>query len=126
MELIRKLAGKDLLTISAAGIAGAATDIFCIDGNCAGTAGIAEMLLQSHERTEDGGFILDLLPRCRRLGRRAKSAACEPAAGSSSDLAWKDGRLNRATVRRVGGSGKNMLRYGSRTLAVNLMPRPDN
>ena len=42
MELIRKFAGKDLLTISAAGIAGAATDIFCIDGNCAGTAGMAE------------------------------------------------------------------------------------
>ena len=38
-----------MLTISPKGIAGAPTDIFIFDGNEAGAAGIAEMLLQSHE-----------------------------------------------------------------------------
>lgn len=37
-----------MFTVSPAGIAGAGEDIFAFDGNTAGAAGIAEMLLQSH------------------------------------------------------------------------------
>jgi alpha-L-fucosidase 2 len=122
MELIRKLAGKDLLTISAAGIAGAATDIFCIDGNCAGTAGIAEMLLQSHERTADGRFILDLLPALPKAWPAGRVSGLRARGGFEVDVAWKDGRLSRATVKRLAGSGQILLRYGSKTLEMNLKP----
>ena len=122
MELIRKLAGKDLLTISAAGIAGAATDIFCIDGNCAGTAGIAEMLLQSHDRTADEQFILDFLPALPKVWPAGKVSGLRARGGFEVDVAWKDSRLSRATVKRLAGSGQILLRYGSKTLAVNLKP----
>ena len=57
----------DLLTFSRSGIAGAQDNIFIIDGNMAGAAGIAEMLLESH-----GGQIV-FLPRCPRHGRRDTS-----------------------------------------------------
>lgn len=43
------LSRENLLTVSPAGIAGAPADIYAFDGNTAGTAGIAEMLIQHHE-----------------------------------------------------------------------------
>ena len=47
--LLKNLTRENLLTISVSGIAGAAVDIFVLDGNEAAAAGIAEMLIQSHE-----------------------------------------------------------------------------
>ena len=47
--LLREDTDHDLLTYSRGGIAGAEENIFAIDGNTAGAAGMAEMLLQSYE-----------------------------------------------------------------------------
>ncbi len=47
LQLICRDADTSLLTYSRGGIAGASQNIFAIDGNCAGAAGMAEMLLQS-------------------------------------------------------------------------------
>jgi alpha-L-fucosidase 2 len=66
---------------------------FQIDGNFGGTAGIAEMLLQSHAGEIE---LLPALPkavadRCRHRFARAR--------GARSALSWKDGVLISATVR---------------------------
>ena len=62
-----KLSRENLMTVSPGGIAGAEGDIYSFDGNPAGTAGMAEMLIQNHEgyveflpclpiEWKDGGF----------------------------------------------------------------------
>jgi alpha-L-fucosidase 2 len=121
MELIRKLAGPNLLTISVAGIAGAGDDIFCIDGNCAGTAGMAEMLLQSHERSQGGRFIVDLLPALPKAWPSGRISGLCARGGYQVDMAWKDGKLTEATIRsRLGGPCT--LHYGGKTAVVQTVP----
>ena len=44
-----KLSRENLMTVSPGGIAGAEGDIYSFDGNPAGTAGMAEMLVRNHE-----------------------------------------------------------------------------
>jgi len=75
---------------------------FQIDGNFGGCAGIAEMLLQSHERGPDGRPTLRLLPALPAAwatgsftGLRARGAVGE--GGLTVDAAWADGKLKRAT-----------------------------
>ncbi|MCD8318687.1 MAG: hypothetical protein LUC45_07565 [Paraprevotella sp.] len=47
--LLTNFSRENLLTISPKGIAGAPFDVFVFDGNAAGAAGLAEMLVQGHE-----------------------------------------------------------------------------
>jgi alpha-L-fucosidase 2 len=48
LNLLKEDSDANLMTFSRGGVAGAAENIFAIDGNMAGAAGIAEMLLQSY------------------------------------------------------------------------------
>lgn len=100
---------------------------FQIDGNFGATAGIAEMLLQSHDpyatptgwsRTQSGenAVILllpalpDALPEGRVTGLRARG-------GFQVDLAWSGGRLQRAVL-RASRSIPLEVRYGARRVNI--------
>ena len=82
---------------------------FQIDGNFGGTAGITEMLMQSHM-----GFI-HLLPALPDAWSEGSINGICAKGGFDVDIAWNDGKLTQAVVKSKSG-GKCSLRYGDSTL----------
>ena len=65
---------------------------FQIDGNFGATAGLAEMLLQSH------GGIVSLLPALPKAFRRGSFRGLRARGGLTVDAAWADGRVSEMTL----------------------------
>jgi alpha-L-fucosidase 2 len=109
----QKAAGDNLLTFSSAGIAGADQNIFALDGNAAGAAGIAEMLLQSQ-----AGYI-ELLPALPRAWPTGSVRGLCARGGFVVDVTWHSGKLVAATIHSKSG-GDTPVRYVERFTIIHL------
>jgi alpha-L-fucosidase 2 len=104
---------------------------FQIDGNFGATAGIAEMLLQSHARIrqpdtakpEDraGPYVIHLLPALPKAWPTGSVKGLRARGGFVVDMTWKDAKLTDATLRSVSGQ-KCKLRYGEKIIDVAAKP----
>lgn len=87
------LSRENLLTVSPGGIAGAENDIFAFDGNAAGTAGIAEMLVQ----TQNGA--LQFLPALPQAWSQGRFSGLRIRGGAEVAAQWHESRLTEASVK---------------------------
>lgn len=92
-QLLGKLSRENMFTVSPAGIAGAGDDIFAFDGNTAGAAGIAEMLLQSH----DG--CIELLPCLPEEWKDGSFKGLCARGGVEIDANWKNARIENTALK---------------------------
>ncbi|HTO03729.1 MAG TPA: glycoside hydrolase family 95 protein, partial [Opitutus sp.] len=97
---------------------------FQIDGNFGGTAGIAEMLLQSHGHSTGSGLggELQFLPALPAAWPTGSVQGLRARGGFEiTHLSWRDGKLERVEIRSTLG-GDCRLRYGEQVVTRPTKP----
>ena len=88
-----KLSRENLMTVSPGGIAGAEGDIYSFDENPAGTAGMAEMLVQNHE-----GYV-EFLPCLPVEWKDGSFKGLCLKGGAEATAEWTNAVINKASLK---------------------------
>lgn len=89
---------------------------FQIDGNFGYTAGVAEMLLQSHEPNT-----IHLLPALPLAWKNGYVRGLKARGNFIVDIEWKNNKLIKAKVKAISG-GKSNLIYKDKLIALDMSP----
>ncbi|MFG0289843.1 MAG: glycoside hydrolase N-terminal domain-containing protein [Rhodopirellula sp. JB044] len=96
---------------------------FQIDGNFGLTAGISEALLQSHRRSDDGAFIVELLPALPSAWKTGSVSGLKARGGFEVSMRWEDEELVRAEF-ISSGSGPLVVEYAGQVQVVRESTEP--
>ncbi|WP_430932161.1 glycoside hydrolase family 95 protein [Saccharicrinis sp. 156] len=92
---------------------------FQIDGNFGGAAGMAEMLVQSHLKDENGETIIQLLPALPKVWPNGNVSGLCTRGGFTLDMKWKNGNPENVVISSKNG-GSCKIKVGDKTISLNL------
>lgn len=93
---------------------------FQIDGNFGGAAGIAEMLLQSHQKDQKGNFLLNILPALPSAISSGYVEGICARGGFELDIRWEAGQLKGLLLRSKSGKSCS-VRYNGKTVELQTV-----
>jgi len=96
-----------------------ARGVYQIDGNFGATAGIAEMLIQSHIKDKKGNFIIHLLPAIPSAWSTGSVKGLCARGGFVVDMEWDEGKIKSAFISsKKGGTCK--VRFQDKIIDLTL------
>ena len=97
---------------------------FQIDGNFGATAGICEMLVQSHRTTDDGTRLIELLPALPDTWPKGSIQGLRTRGGFEIDLEWSGGKLQSCRVQSLRGTSA-LLGCDGKQVPLDLQPKAE-